>query len=72
MSDPLTADIVMVANCPPECCCQSVHIQFLDADGDVFASIPLAAADARMMARDILQAADLADAQSVKLEGRLS
>jgi hypothetical protein len=71
MSDRILAAIVTVANCPGDCPCQSVHVEFLHEDSSCFASIPLSPEGARRMAADLLGAADIAEAQKAKIEGRV-
>lgn len=71
MSEPIIANTVRINHCPPDCPCQSVHIEFLDADNQVFASIPLASADARIMSKDLQHVADIADAARARIEGRV-
>lgn len=72
MSDPIPARCIEIDNCAPDCSCQSVHLCFLDAEGDVFAVASLQPSEARAVAADLARKADMADAQRVKLEGRLS
>ncbi|GGH36191.1 hypothetical protein SAMN05444007_108234 [Cribrihabitans marinus] len=71
MSDPIIAETVLLANCPPDCPCQSVSVEFYDTDHTCFAAIPLSPEDARKMAADLLASADQAEARKAQLEGRV-
>lgn len=71
MSDPIVAHTITLGNCDKDCPCQSVHILLLHDDGASFATIGLSSDDARMLAIDLGGAADIADAQKAKVEGRV-
>lgn len=72
MPDPLIAEIITVDTCEPDCSCQSVHVRILDADSDCFAIIGISPEGARAMAKDLREAADLAEARKVRNAGRLA
>lgn len=71
MSDCIIAPVVTVTNCPAECPCQSVHVELMHEDHTCFAAIPLSPDSARRMAADLQRAADLAEAQKAKIEGKV-
>lgn len=71
MSDPIQAEYVDVGKCS-KCSCGQVHILLGDADGDHFAAATMSASEARDIAKTINAAADAAEAQQIKSEGRLS
>ena len=72
MSEPLIAHFVDTDNCEAGCPCQVVHVLFVDAENEVFAAIRLDPDDARSLARDLQDRADVADACRAKNEGRLA
>ncbi|KRS15645.1 hypothetical protein [Roseovarius indicus] len=73
MTDDLPhASTLQVMNCTQDCPCQSVHVWFYDDDGEPYAAACLLPHVARKIARDMSDAADLAEAVALKNEGRLS
>lgn len=70
MSDIESAKNVHVENCEPECPCQAVHVVLWD-DSAPFAAASFSPEQARGLARDIIEAADLAEAQLLKQRGRI-
>lgn len=76
MIERVRADTLELASCVADCKCQQVHvIMVLDGDrseADIHIEMALTPDEARKMARQLFQRADLADAQDAKVSGRLS
>ncbi|MEO1637756.1 MAG: hypothetical protein AAFU41_00745 [Pseudomonadota bacterium] len=72
MSDELIrANAVGISKCADDCECQWVWIDLLNADGNTFAAGNISPAQARVMAQQLMQLADLAEARHAKNAGRL-
>lgn len=71
MSDPIQAEYVDVGKCS-KCSCGQVHILLGDGGGEYFAAATMSASEARDISKTINAAADAAEAQQIKNEGRLS
>ncbi|MBW4972096.1 hypothetical protein KZZ08_00605 [Roseovarius mucosus] len=71
-AEPLSAHLINVERCGPECPCPSIWVVLKDAEGVVFAVMQLVAADARGLANDLIDAADNVEAQQLRLAGRLA
>lgn len=76
MIERVKADRLELASCVADCKCQQVHvIMVLDGDhieGDMHVEMPLTPDEARKMARQLFQRADIAEAQDARVSGRLS
>lgn len=71
MIDLIRAASLIIRSCEPTCPCQSVNIVFRDDAGDGFAAASMPPEDARRMAADLLNCADVAEANQLKQQGRL-
>lgn len=71
MSDPLRARSLTLENSDADSPVQSCHLLLCDPYGEVFAEAAFSPAQARRIAGNMLEIADLAEARSVKQRGVL-
>lgn len=66
------ADSLVVQECTEGCPCHSVKLYLLDQDGAICAAGSLSPEDARSVARELQELADIADARRLQSLGRLT
>ncbi|MEO0678586.1 MAG: hypothetical protein AAFZ02_13640, partial [Pseudomonadota bacterium] len=72
MSECIEAFEIVISKCADDCPCQDVHISLFDEGGSGIASITLSAHEAWKIGQGIKETADEAQAQKLRMAGRLA